>query len=213
MDAIVFDFDGLIVDTEWPAFVTASEVFARYGVDLKLERWQERIGRGDAELWTEMLRESVGDINHDSLDQVRKVSKDKLTDAQPLMPGVSEILDAAERLHVSTVIASSSPMSWVGRHLARLGVRHRFHAVLTSDQVERSKPWPDLFLAACSAVFAEPSRSIAFEDSAHGVAAAKAAGLYCVAVPNRVTIGSDFGAADLVLDSLEGFNLQTLISG
>ena len=213
MDAVVFDFDGLMVDTEWPAFVTAREVFAQHGVKLRLEQWQERIGRGDAGPWTELLSEAVGEVDHDVLDQARRLTKNELTDVEPLMPGVAEILDAAARLNVRTAVASSSSMSWVGRHLDRLDVADRFHAVLTSDQVERAKPWPDLFLAACNAVGAEPTRSLALEDSVHGVAAAKAAGLYCVAVPNRVTEGGNFGAADLVLDSLSGFDLGGLLGG
>ena len=212
MDAVVFDFDGLMVDTEWPAFVTVREVFASHGAELRLEQWQQRIGRGDAGPWTDLLRDVVGEVDHDVLDEARKVTKDALTDAQPLMAGVADTLDAAAQLDVPAAVASSSPMSWVGRHLERLDITHRFDAVLTSDQVQRAKPWPDLFLAACDAVAAEPARSVAFEDSVHGVAAAKAAGLFCVAVPNRVTAGGDFSAADLLLESLTGFDLHALMS-
>lgn len=210
MDAFVFDFDGLIVDTEWPAFVTVREVFQTHGVELTLEQWQVRIGRGDNQPWTELLADEVGHVDHEAIEETRRSKKNELTDAQPLLPGVMGLLEVAKRLGLATGVASSSPMTWVGPHLQRRGIADHFGAVLTRDQVERAKPWPDLFLAACAALAVEPQRAVAFEDSVHGVTAAKDAGLFCVAVPNRVTSGGDFSRADLVLDSLEQLELAQL---
>lgn len=212
MDAVIFDFDGLILDTEWPAYVTVAEVFEAHGSTMPLDRWQSRIGRGDNAPWTELLAADLGDeIDHDALLEHRRVRKDRLTEANPLQPGVLELLDAAEAHGLRTAVASSSPLTWVGRHLERHGILERFGAVRTVDDVENAKPWPDVFLAAGAALGVAPERSIVFEDSHNGVVAAKAAGMFCVAVPNRVTAGLDFSAADLVVESLTDIDLAALL--
>ncbi len=211
MDALVFDFDGLIVDTEWPAYLTVAEVFAAHGVELSLADWQHRLGRGDNGPWTELLAAALtADIDHVEVDARRRVRKNELTDLQPLLPGVLELLDDAERLGLPAAVASSSPTDWVVRHLERLDILHRFAAVKTRDDVALTKPAPDLFLAATRALGVSPERTVALEDSVHGVSAAKAAGMFCVAVPNRVTRGGDFTAADLVVESLTELDLGAL---
>ena len=213
MDAVIFDFDGLILDTEWPAFVSVVEVFEAHGAQLPLADWQHRIGRADNAPWPLLLEEAVGrSLDHDALIEQRRVRKDALTDANPVLPGVVELLDQAERLGLAAGVASSSPISWVGRHLDRLGLHQRFGAVRTSDDVARAKPWPDVFLAAAGALGVRPHRTVVFEDSHHGVVAAKEAGMFCVAVPNRITADLDFSAADLVVDSLTEIDLTDLRS-
>lgn len=205
---MVFDFDGLICDTEWPAYITVAEVFEAHGRAFPLAAWQHRIGRGDNGPWTDLLAEAVGPIDHEAVDEARRARKNELTDAEGPLPGVVEVLATAHEQGLRLAVASSSPSSWVDRHLRRLGLHAMFDAVVTRDHVDRSKPWPDLFQAACRAIDATPRRTVAFEDSVHGVAAAKAAGLYCVAVPNRVTSLGDFSTADVVLDSLSVFDFD-----
>ena len=210
MDAFIFDFDGLLVDTEWPAFITVHEVFRAHGAEMTLEQWQARIGRGDNRPWVELLEEQVGAVDHVAINRLRQVKKNEMTEQQPLLPGVLALLDAAEQLGLAKGVASSSAIDWVGPHLEQRGIAGRFGAVLTRDQVARAKPWPDLFIAACEALSVEPTRAVAFEDSVHGVTAAKDAGLFCVAVPNRVTAGGDFTRADMVLATLEDLDLGEL---
>ncbi|MEM7287508.1 MAG: HAD family hydrolase [Actinomycetota bacterium] len=213
MDAVIFDFDGLILDTEWPAFVSVVEVFEAHGAELPLVDWQHRIGRGDNAPWTELLEIAVGrSLDHEELTAQRRERKNAMTDANPIQPGVLDLLGQADRLGMATAVASSSSMSWVGRHLDRLGITDRFGAVRTQDDVERAKPWPDVFLAAASALGVAPGRAVVFEDSRNGVLAAKEAGMFCVAVPNRITEGLDFSDADLVVSSLADIDLAALIA-
>lgn len=212
VDALVFDFDGLILDTEWPAYITVAEAFEAHGVEMPLERWQSRIGRGDNAPWTEWLAAEVDiDIDHVVVGEARRARKDQLTEANDLLPGVLALLDAAAGHGLKTAVASSSPLSWVGRHLERHGILDRFDAVRTRDDVRQAKPWPDVFLAASDALGVAPERSIVFEDSANGVIAAKDAGMFCVAVPNRITTGGDFSRADLVVESLTSVDLASLL--
>jgi beta-phosphoglucomutase-like phosphatase (HAD superfamily) len=100
-------------------------------------------------------------------------------------------------------IASSSPMEWVDPHVERLGLRHFFEQIVTADRVDAAKPAPDLYLRAVELLGVDPREVIALEDSPNGVAAAKAAGLYCIAVPGPMTRTLSFEAADAVLPSLE----------
>ena len=213
MDAVIFDFDGLILDTEWPAFVSVVEVFEAHGAELPLVEWQSRIGRGDNAPWPVLLEKALGrSLDHDELTERRRARKDEMTEANPIQPGVVELLDQAEVLGLGKAVASSSPISWVGRHLDRLGILERFGAVRTQDDVDRAKPWPDVFLAAAAALGVAPERAVVFEDSHNGVIAAKEAGMFCVAVPNRITEGLDFSDADLVVTSLAEIDLAALRS-
>jgi HAD superfamily hydrolase (TIGR01509 family) len=119
-----------------------------------------------------------------------------------------------DSLHVAGVplgIASSSSRAWLERHTSRLGVATRFGTMVGADLVGGvGKPAPDVYLRACADLGADPARSVAIEDSAHGVAAAAAAGMAVVAVPSRITRHNDLGQADLLVDSVERLTLADL---
>lgn len=201
--AIVFDFDGTIIDTEWPEFVTVQAEFRTHGIDLELREWQSVVGRADHRHWTEWLRDALGrDYDVDTVTERRRAEHHRLIAEQPVRSGVLELLDRAAGAGVPVAVASSSPSSWVEGHLDDRGLAAHFVAVVTRDDVERAKPWPDLFMAAARLLDVDPARAVAIEDSHHGCTAAKDAGMTCVVVPNPVTDGMDFGRADLVLGSL-----------
>lgn len=212
-DAVIFDFDGLIVDTEWPAFITVQRAFEEHGATMTIEEWSGRIGQGEDQRrpWTELLEDKVGPIDHVAVAAKRRLPKDELTDEQPLLPGVVETLDWADNAALALAVASSSPSSWVEPHLEARGIHHRFRAIRTRDHVVSTKPAPDVFLSAAEALGVDPTRALVFEDSVNGVVAAKAAGMTAVAVPNRITASSNFAAADLVLESLLHFRAADLV--
>ena len=136
----------------------------------------------------------------------------ELTAARSVYPGVLEIIEAAEKTGLLLGVASSSSRGWVTGHLGRLGLLPRFHAVKCRDDVEKVKPDPELYLAVMRDLKVKPAEAIAFEDSLPGIEAAKAAGIFCVAVPSELTKGFDFGRADLRLDSLAGVELAWLLA-
>jgi beta-phosphoglucomutase-like phosphatase (HAD superfamily) len=110
-------------------------------------------------------------------------------------------------------IASSSPIVWVEHHVDRLGLLHRFACVACVNEVIPAKPDPTSYRLACEALHADPKRSIAVEDSPHGIAAAKDAGLFVVAVPHALTANLDLSRADLVVESLADVTLgEVLVS-
>jgi HAD superfamily hydrolase (TIGR01509 family) len=215
LDALVFDFDGLILDTETSAYESTREMFAEHGVDLPLADWQQIVGTANHLHWTELLEQAVGAaVDLEAVRPRRDRRKLELLAPEVVLPGVSDLLVEAAEAGLGVAVASSSPAEWVDGHLERLDLAHRFAHVITRHDLggdaTRTKPEPDLYLLALRALDADPSRTVAFEDSPHGVAAAKAAGLLCVAVPGGVTRGLDFSAADVVVDSLDQVRLADL---
>ena len=211
IDALVFDFDGLIVDTEWCEYVSIAEQFEQYGHRYAVEHFQQFVGTAWPTGWAEELIEAVGEpLDAELLHLRRRSRRDELLHATGTLPGVVELLELARREGVPLAVASSSTRDWVEQHLVRLGLRECFSAVLTRNDVERAKPAPDLFTAAARALGVSAARTIVFEDSFNGCTAAKAAGMACVVAPNRITVIQDFAHADLVVATLAELDLEKL---
>jgi HAD superfamily hydrolase (TIGR01509 family) len=202
--ALVFDFDGLIVDTESPAYHAWQELYRRHGQELPLELWAQVIGtheiRFDAMEHLEELHGAA--LDKDALHVHRNLQKAALTDAQPLLPGVRELVEHASRTGIKLGVASSSHHPWVEGHLARRGILDAFTCIRCREDVALTKPHPDLFLASLQCLGAGASEAVVFEDSPNGILAARAAGILAVAVPNPITAQLDLSAADLQLQSL-----------
>jgi len=212
---LVFDFDGTILDTEEPDYLAWQEVYVAHGATLPLEVWAEHIGTsGDAfDPVTYLEAQIERPLDGTAIREERRARLRALIAAKQVMPGVQEYLAEAERRGLGLAVASSSPRSWVAGHLERLGLHARFAAILTSDDVPRVKPDPALYHAALAALGLTGAEAIAFEDSAHGLTAAKAAGLHCVVVPNSATRNLVFHLADRVVASLADVALGELIAG
>lgn len=204
LQAIVFDFDGTILETEGPDYQSWQEIFAAHGGDLTLDVWIRCVGGAPADFDPfAILEEQTGAVlDRPSVHQARRKRVLELIEAQPPMPGVEALIAAAQANGLGLAVASSSPRVWVEGNLNRLGLRHHFQAVRTADDVERVKPDPALYRLAAESLGADPARTLAIEDSRTGMLAAKGAGLHCLVVPNSVTQYSDFSQADLRLDSL-----------
>jgi HAD superfamily hydrolase (TIGR01509 family) len=214
LDAVIFDFDGLIADTETPQYRTVADTFADHGVELALADWQAIIGTADHPHWSDWLADALGEraaeVDFDDVRATKLATYHALLeDLQPL-PGIVDLLDEAAEHQVDVAVASSSPLAWVDGHLTRFGLRDRFSSVHTRDHVARTKPAPDLFLLAVETLGIDPARGVVLEDSPHGVTAAKAAGLAVVACPNDITRGLSFAHADLVVESLADITLFDL---
>ncbi len=210
--ALIFDFDGLILDTETCTYEATAGIFAEHGETLDLAWWHSIIGSADHPHWSEVLAERLGrPVDRAALVARREERRLRVLRALPPRAGVVELLEAALAEGIPAAVASSSALDWVGGHLERLGLRASFAAVVTRDDVSddgaRTKPAPDLFLLAADRLGVEPAHCLAFEDSPNGVVAARAAGMVVVAVPGPMTTGLDMSAADLVVPSLAGIDL------
>ena len=213
--ALVFDFDGTIVDTETPDYVSWRDIYAEYGCELPQDIYGQNIGLGAASIRFnpfENLQAQCGQILDEK--QVRARRRERYiayNNAQPILPGVQDVIREAKELGLKLAVASSSDCAWVQGHLERLGLRPYFGAIRCADDVQHTKPHPELYLAAISALDVAPHEAVAFEDSAHGVTSAKAAGLYAVAIPNAMTHHMPFAHADLRLQSLADLPLSDLL--
>ncbi len=210
-EAVVFDFDGLIFDSETPIFRASAAALAVLGHDLAVEQWATVVGHGDDDSFLAMERAVGAAIDRAAYDDAYASQDRSWRDRQPALPGVEDLLDALGEAGIACGVASSSPLSWVETHLERLGLRERFAAVASRDRVGgRAKPAPDVYLLACRELGAGPDRSVALEDSAPGIASARTAGLRVVAVASEITRHTDLSDAHLAVDSLEHLTVPTL---
>ena len=210
---LLFDFDGLIVDTETPSMASWQELYREHGHELPVEQWITLVGTIGARFDPYAhLEELAGPLDRAAVLERRRDHELSLTDVEELRPGVLDYLEEAERRGLRKAIVSSSTREWIDRHLRRLERAEHFHAIVAADHdVARAKPAPTLYLEALDVLSLAPGEAIAFEDSPNGIKAAKAAGIFCVAVPNSVTAALGLDEADLVLDSLAYLPLAEVI--
>lgn len=211
---LLFDFDGLLVDTETPSRRAYEDLYRRHGHELPLDKWATLVGTIGAEFEPYDHLETLTGMTLDrsELDEWRRAREFELVDLEDLRPGVADLLTDADDLGLRKAIVSSSSNSWIERHLERLGRMEGWDAIVAAnDNVERAKPRPTLYLDALELLGLTASEAIAFEDSPNGVTAAKAAGLFTVAIPNPITETLALDAADLLVESFEQLSLPDLI--
>ena len=210
--ALIFDFDGLILETEEPVFLSWQELYREHGCQLSFDDWATIIGTMDADFDPlKSLEDCIGRSLPDNRAQRRLQRETELILERPALPGVEKYLKDAQRLGLRIGLASSSPCSWVTNHLTRLRLIDYFQAIRGRDDVKLTKPDPELYLAAAEGLGVPTEEAIALEDSPNGITAAKRAGMYCVAVPNVLTRRLPLEQADLRLDSLIDLPLEELI--
>jgi HAD superfamily hydrolase (TIGR01509 family) len=215
--ALIFDFDGLILDTETPEYQVWQSIYREHGFELPHEEWGKIIGGYGASNFdaAEYLTTLVqGQLDSVSLRDRHRLESQAIIHAQATLPGVMDYIHEAKRLSLKLAIASSSPHSWVDTHAERLGILAYFDKVICRDDVPpgRTKPYPDLFLAALDQLNVRKEEAIVFEDSPNGVRAAQSAGLFVVAVPNTVTSLLAIDGANLTLTSLSDLSLHELLN-
>lgn len=210
--AFIFDFDGLILDTETPLFQAWQEIFQTYGLSLSMREWAGFLGHSaDPEEPYIALEEHLRrPIDREDLHSRQVRREAELLSSQEIMSGVESLIHEAKSSGMKLAVASSSDRKWVIEHLSRLDLIHYFDIIKCAEDVTHTKPEPDLYIAALEALGVAAGEAIALEDSLHGVNAAKAAGIFCVAVPNLITKNVRMEQADVVLDSLSGISLDDL---
>jgi HAD superfamily hydrolase (TIGR01509 family) len=208
--ALLFDFDGLLIDTEGPSYRAWFEVYERHGHDLTLDLWSAAIGTIDGFDPVGHLAE-LGVAVDEETEEARRRRDLDLCDLEELRPGVAELLDEADARGLAKAIVSSSSDWWIERHLTHRGLLDRFDALVCANgDAVRAKPRPTLYLEARDRLGIEPHEGVAFEDSPNGVAGAKAAGLYTIAVPNEITGRLDLSEADRIVESLAQIDIGEL---
>jgi HAD superfamily hydrolase (TIGR01509 family) len=212
--ALIFDFDGLILETEGPILQSWQELYASHGEELTLDTWSVIIGTAEGGIFDplEELQSRLGrPLDFARLGPPRLQRETDLIALQGPRPGVEAYLRDARRLGLKVGLASSSPCEWVTSHLERLGLLEYFDCIRASDDVRRTKPDPELYHSVLDEFGIAPDEAIVFEDSPNGALAAVRAGIYVVAVPNDLTRSLPLDHASLRLDSLADLPLEALL--
>jgi len=212
--ALIFDFDGLIIDSESPELHVWQEVFAEHGRELGFDLWADLVGRpgNHFDLYSYFHQHINPTVDIDALRKERRARVITLTEAQPVLPGVHEYLHGASAMGLKVGLASSSSGGHVRGHLARLNLLEYFHTTKCFEDTDTHKPEPGPYRAVLKDLGVASDEAVAFEDSPNGVTSAKAAGIFCVAVPNPVTCHLPLDHADYRMDSLADEPLERILA-
>ena len=214
LEALIFDFNGLVLDTETPEVLVWQSIYREHGFELPVEEWEKTVGgfglsNFDAAKHLALL--SSGRLDSVSLRSQYRKEADAIIHASPVLPGVVSMIEEAKREGLKVAIGSSSPHSWVDAHVSRLGIMNYFDHIVCQDDVMpgRTKPHPDIFLKVLDQLAVKKDAAVIFEDSLNGVLAARRAGIFVVAVPNPLTAKMGV-TGDMTVPSLSGLSLQAL---
>ncbi len=213
LKALIFDFDGTLLDTETPEFYAWQTIYRELGTDLALADWLEGVGTWYAfDPYTDLAQKLGRPVDQDSIKQRLKMLHSDVLLEMPLRDGAVNLINDAKASGLKLAVASSSSHAWVDGHLVRYGLLDAFDTIQCRDDVApgRSKPHPDLYLAALAALGVQANEAIALEDSLNGLRAANAAGIYVIAVANEVTRHLPLHEADRLVHSFEEINLAEL---
>ena len=209
---VIFDFDGLIVDTETSWFEAFKEViWEKHQINLDLARYSSCIGTGNEVLYS-YFSEIAGEvINCELLEEEAAIKYENLMKAPELREGVKEYLEEAKQHNLKVALASSSSKEWVHSYLDKLNIKDFFEVINTKDDVSKIKPDPELYTKTLADLGVSSEEAIVFEDSLNGLRAAKLAGMRCVIVPNSVTRNLKFEHFDARLESMSDITLIELL--
>ena len=211
LEALIFDFDGTMLDTETPEFLSWQQIYSDHGAILEISDWGRGIGTwGAFDPWFDLETKIGRNLNKEPIAVAHHARVKAAIEASELLPGVLELLQSARDARVKLAIASSSNREWVEGWAARLGVLDFFAATATQDDVQRVKPDPALYKLACEKLGVQPQSALALEDSANGAKSALAAGLRCAVIPNPVTRTLEFPNGVVRLETLAGVTLEDL---
>jgi HAD superfamily hydrolase (TIGR01509 family) len=214
LKALIFDFDGLILDTETPEVLVWQSIYKDHGFELPVDEWEKTIGGygiSNFDAAEHLAQLSSGRLDPASLRIRYRREADVIIHANPILPGVLEMIDQGRQSGLQVAIGSSSPHSWVDTHARRLGIFDYFDRIICQDDVApgRTKPNPDIYLKALEQLKVKNDAAVVFEDSPNGVLAARRAEIFAVAVPNPLTVRMGV-SGDLTIPSLAELSLREL---
>jgi HAD superfamily hydrolase (TIGR01509 family) len=208
---VIFDMDGLMVDSEGAQRTAMNSALAPSGVSIGEAEWRGMIGRRAREILAD-LREQHGITAgvEELLDAKDRAYRAAIRSHVTPMPGLYELVEKCKGAGVAMAVASSSGIEDVRAVVQALRLEDAFSILVSGDDVSRGKPDPEIFLVTARRMKVEPRYCVVLEDTAHGVQAARRAGMMCVAVPNSFTEGQDFSRAGMVVASLLDLDIPAL---
>ncbi|WP_155593820.1 HAD family hydrolase [Lysinibacillus cavernae] len=212
--AIVFDFDGTIIDTETAWYSVFRDAYARYGVELSLETYARCLGTNlqDFNPYTYLVTHHQIQLDVVAFRSSIQQCHAQLMEKESLRPGILTLLQQAKEAGLQIGLASSSSRQWIDQYVDKLGIREFFDCYCTADTVTNVKPDPELYLQALEQLGVQPNEAMAIEDSPNGAQAAVAAGLYTLVIPNVLTKQLPFGVGHHTIDTLEQYDIHDLLA-
>lgn len=199
MKCIIFDMDGVLIDTEPLHYKVWQEVFAERGLIIDYENYKDCIGSTRKFLYELILKNYGRDFRNDPTLPKRFIEiKDKFLNEKgiPQIEGVTETVRALHEKGYKLAVASSSPLRYIHFAMEKLGIADCFDLLFSGEQVKNPKPAPDTFLAVSEKLGISPEECVVIEDSENGSRAARAAGMYCLGFANPNSGNQDLSAAD-----------------
>jgi HAD superfamily hydrolase (TIGR01509 family) len=210
LKAALFDLDGTLIDSEWARFQAWRRVFAVHDHELSEAEWHRDVWGLDAvrSPFEHLCFVTGRAIAEDAFEAQRLEHELSLLRQRPFLPGVETVVRECKRLGLLVGLVTSSGSSWAERHVASSPLGECFDILVTRESVSRQKPDAEPYLKALSLLGVKNEEAIAFEDSPIGILAATRAEIRCIACKNRMTDKLDLSQAYLVLETLEGFELE-----
>jgi len=212
---VIFDMDGVIVDSQPYHFAVEDKMCREMGIDVSLEESHSFVGMAGAMVWRYLkskfaLPESIEELLAFE-NKARTAYFSSLENVHPI-PGVVALLEELKQHDIKTALASSSSVEVIEIFISKLGIKDYFQKIISGDAVENGKPDPDIFLYTATALGENPSDCLVIEDSANGVKAAKLAGMKCIGFRNANSGDQDLSLADMVIDDFRKVDLEILES-
>ena len=211
--AIIFDFDGTIIDTETAWYVVFKNAYQQYGVDLSLETYSQCLGTSLASFnpYTYLTTHHNISLDLEAFQTAIRNNYAKLIEKETIRPGILNLLQEAKEAGLKIGLASSSHREWIDKFVNLLGLEGYFECYCTADTVKNVKPDPELYLQALEQLGVQAHEAIAIEDSPNGARAAVAAGLHTIVIKNNITKQLPFSQGHHTIESLEHYAIQDLI--
>lgn len=213
MKALIFDMDGVIIDSEPIHFAVDAEFLKRLGVHEGPEYMEQFVGMRNPDIWKRIAEEHQLNINLDSILEEQRVHKVQLIRETPLEPiaGIRDLIDDLRARGIPFGLASSSPRPLIEAVLVKFGIIHAFSAIVSGEEVPYGKPAPDIYLEAAKTLDVAPKDCVVIEDARHGVLAAKRAGMMCIGFQNVNSGAQDLSKADWVVDSIREVTVERIL--
>lgn len=210
--AVVFDMDGLMLNTEDVFDIAGQRLLQRRGLEMTEVIRHSMLGRRPVEAFEALISHTgIKDRIPDLMQETKELFEEIAENSLATMPGLHELLTLVESRNLPLAVATSSPRDYMTGLLERFDLLHRFHITLTAEDVTHGKPHPEIYETAARRLSVSPERMLVLEDSETGTRAAHAAGAYIVSVPNRHTAVGDFSMSRMRIDSLLDQRLHDLV--
>lgn len=212
--ALIFDMDGVIVDSEPLHLIAYQQFFNEFNIQYTAEHNQEFLGCKDVAMAKTLIERHALPHTPESMVRAKESILLRLLKEEAVArPGLKDILDRAKALAIPMAIASSATIPTINLVVDRLNIRHYFQMLTSGDEVKNGKPAPDVFLLAAERLNIQPGNCLVIEDTLNGIRAAKAAGMMCIAIPCNETLHQDHSEADVRMTSLTDVQFERAQDG